>query len=41
VLVGRHCEAGRGVSEVLAHDLDRDSLLEQKRGVRVSQVVQA
>jgi hypothetical protein len=41
VLVGGHREAGRGVSESFADDLDRHAGFEKQRGVGVSQVVEA
>ncbi len=41
VLIRRHSEGRRGVAEPFTYDLDWDAGLQQKRGVRVAEVVQA
>ena len=41
MLIRRHSEGRRGVAEPFTYDLDWDAGLQQKRGVRVAEVVQA
>ena len=41
MLIRRHGETRRGMSETFAHHLDRHSFLEEQGGVRVPEVVEA